>query len=149
MGRAQKLSGKTRRVFDTWNQAGGQIKTGRCPQCAWVGNQIRACNWELDTETRWEQAEKSPDREMISRSEKHEDNWTSRWRWERWGTPRSKKITRGKLTTHIKCENLIFSLKSNNITTNQRRSPPSLPHLIIRMKFSSWLTLTNSKKCEM
>jgi hypothetical protein len=35
---------------------------------------------------------------------------------------------------------LDFSLKSNKFTTKPRRSPPSLPHMIIGIEICSWLT---------
>jgi hypothetical protein len=44
-------------------------------------------------------------------------------------------------------ENSVFSLRINKITSDPRRSPPSLPHLIIGMK-NEFLAHFYSRKCK-
>jgi hypothetical protein len=70
--------------------------------------------------------------------------WRRPQRHEEKETPRPGKMNRGKMlrssTSHIeseqhktRCKNT-FSLKNNKITTDPRRSPLSLPYLIIGME---------------
>jgi hypothetical protein len=62
------------------------------------------------------------------------------------GTEQRPDYTK-RMKEHTKVKAIIFSLKSNTITTDPRRSPSSLPYLIIRLKigFLAHLYSTKSK----
>jgi hypothetical protein len=91
---------------------------------------------------RWSNAERNQGKQvqiwLVKRKSRREQNDF------RCGKTKSDK---GKITSTHKLKRRVFHCKSNKIAQNSRRSPASLPHLIIRIEIYSWLTpkLVNTK----